>query len=141
MGGSGDGDLVEFSFESVAAVELPPAALLRMARRASAFNARMGVTGRLRLHGGRFVQTIEGRCAVVLELAARILADSRHEAIRTTSFRAIPERSFADWAVSGFSTDAVDVAGVEHLRLLPAVAAARRVAYTASIYSLGARSL
>jgi hypothetical protein len=139
MCGSGGSDLVEFSFESVAAAELPPAVFLRLARQASAFNMRTGLTGRLRLQGGRFVQTVEGRCDLVLSLAARILADPRHEAIRTTAFRAIAARRFADWGVSGFAHDAAEIAGAGNLRLMPAVAARRRLAIPASIHSLGAR--
>jgi hypothetical protein len=138
MIGSGGRDLVEFSFESAPAAELPAAVFLRLARQASAFNIRMGLTGRLRLQGGRFVQTIEGQCDVVLALAARILADHRHQAIRTIAFHAIAVRRFADWGVSGFAPDAAEIAGAENLRLMPALAERRRMAIPASIHGLGA---
>ncbi len=97
-------ELLEFSFESVA-TPVPPAALWRLARRAAVFNRMMGVTGRLRLDGGRFVQTIEGRAAIVLPLAGLILADERHEAIRVTAFGAIAARRFDDWQDAGLGAD------------------------------------
>ena len=99
-------ELLEFSFESVAS-PLPPAALWRLARRAAAFNTVMGLTGRLRLDGDRFVQTVEGRAGTVLPLAGLILADQRHGAIRVTAFGAIAARRFADWQDEGFGADAL----------------------------------
>ena len=94
-------ELLEFSFESVAS-PLPCAALWRLARRATAFNTMMGLTGRLRFDGDRFVQTIEGPAAVVQPLAGQILADQRHGAIRVTAFGAIAARRYADWQDEGF---------------------------------------
>lgn len=93
-------DLIEFSFESVA-MPAPRAALWRLARRAAAFNRQMGLTGRLRLDGDRFVQSLEGRAAIVLPLAGLILADPRHRAIRVTAFGAIAARRFDDWRDAG----------------------------------------
>ena len=52
------------------------------------------------------MQVVEGRCADVLRLAARILADPRHGAIRILAFRALPARRYAAWTVSGFDLGA-----------------------------------
>ena len=68
-------DLVEFAFESQVADDLTPASFARLARQSWSSNVRAGLTGELRLQDGRFVQVVEGRCADVLRLAARILAD------------------------------------------------------------------
>ena len=80
-------ELLEFSFESTVAPEVPAAALLRLARRSAAFNARMALTGRLDYAQGRFVQTLEGPADVVLPLAGLILADTRHRAIEVDRLR------------------------------------------------------
>ena len=95
-------DLVEFAFESQAAEDLTPEIVARLARQSWSSNVRAGLTGELRLQDGRFVQVVEGRCADVLRLAARILADSRHRAIRILAFRALPARRYAAWTVQGF---------------------------------------
>ena len=58
-----------------------------------------GLTGELRLQDGRFAQVVEGRCADVLRLAARILADPRHGAIRILAFRALPPAAMPTWTV------------------------------------------
>jgi hypothetical protein len=137
----GGSDLAEFSFESTAAVDLPAAVFLRMARQASIYNVRMGLTGRLRLQGGRFAQTLEGRCAVILPLAARILADGRHGAIRTTAFRSLAGRRFADWGISGFNLEGTEAALAENLRFMPARATKRREVLSASIHSIGTGKL
>lgn len=128
-------DLLELSLESVAS-PMPAAALLRLARRTAAFNACMGLTGRLRLDGRRFVQTVEGPAEIVLSLAGSILADPRHASIRLTAFGAIAERRFDDWKDEGFPAIA-DAAAGGNLHALP-MRPDRRRAASAAILSLGA---
>jgi Sensors of blue-light using FAD len=97
--------LVEFAFVSRVSPALPPAAVLRIACQSWSFNTRMHLTGELRFAGGRFEQVVEGRCSVVLPLAARILADPRHTAISITAFRPLAGRRFAHWTLAGFDLD------------------------------------
>ena len=97
--------LVEFSFVSKPCPELPPAVFLRLARQSWSFNTRTGLTGEMRFVEGRFEQVVEGRCSVVLPLAARILADPRHTAISITAFRPLAGRRFAHWTLAGFDLD------------------------------------
>ena len=122
-------DLVEFAFESEASEDLTPEFVARLARQTWSSNVRAGLTGELRLQDGRFVQVVEGRCADVLRLAARILADSRHRAIRILAFRALPARRHATWTVQGFDLAAAPVEAPRptpaNLRFLQARAAAR----------------
>jgi hypothetical protein len=101
-------ELVGLSFESVAAPDLPLAALQRLARYTLAVNPRLGLTGELRVEHGRFALALEGRADILLPLAARILADPRHMAIRIADFGAIAERCFAGWHTAGFSLDETD---------------------------------
>ena len=102
-GPGGDSDLVELSFESeVAAGGLPPAALCRLARQSWSFNTRMGLTGGLEHWEGRFRATIEGACAIVQPLAARIFCDRRHGLIRIVAFRPLATRQHQGWLLSGF---------------------------------------
>lgn len=119
------GDLVEFVFESRAVESLAPGIAARLARQSWSNNVRAGLTGELRLQDGRFFQVVEGRCDEVLKLAARILTDSRHCAIRVLAFRAVPARRFLTWTVSGFEpgadADCAPEAPVPaNLRFLPA---------------------
>ena len=99
------GELVEFAFESRAASDLPDAALLRLARQTWIFNARMGLSGEMRLQDGRFLQVVEGRCDIVQALAARILADPRHGSIRIGAFRRLERRRFSGWSLSGLDIE------------------------------------
>lgn len=101
-----DGDLVEFAFESQVATGVGPGQLIALARRAWSFNTRMGLTGEMRLEGGRFVQMVEGPCAVVQPLAGRILADPRHGAIRLIALRRLAARRHAGWSMVGFEAEA-----------------------------------
>lgn len=121
--------LLEFSFESIAA-ELPAAALLRLARRTAAYNACMGLTGRLRLDAGRFVQTVEGPPELVLPLAGTILGDRRHGTIRVTALGEIPARRFAEWRDEGFAHGGAieDGEGGGNVHLLPVRIDRRRTA-------------
>ncbi|MFT3974387.1 MAG: BLUF domain-containing protein [Amaricoccus sp.] len=98
----GSTELVEFSFISKVASGVPTSALLRLARQSWSFNLRMGLTGTLRLIGDTFSEEIEGPCEVVQPLAARILADDRHGAIRISAFRRLDCRRHASWSTSGF---------------------------------------
>lgn len=126
-------DLLEFSFDSAIA-DAPAAALQRLVRRSAAFNASMGLTGRLRREGERFFGVLEGRAAILLPLAGRILADPRHRAIRVTTLGALAARRFTDWAATGFE---IEVASVDasNLRFMPTPVEQRRVV-SAAILSL-----
>ena len=97
-----DEDLVELAFVSRVAEGLPSSVFLRLARQSWSFNTRTGLTGELVLYGGRFAQVIEGGCATVQALAARILADRRHEAIEVTAFGRLAARRHAGWRLVGF---------------------------------------
>ena len=100
--GEVDEDLVELAFVSRVADGLPGSVFLRLARQSWSFNTRMGLTGELVLDGGRFAQVVEGGCATVQALAARILADRRHEAIEIRAFGRLADRRHAGWTLAGF---------------------------------------
>lgn len=107
---SGNGGLVEFAFSSVAAPELPPSVFLRLLRQTWSFNVRAGLTGELRFEAGRFFQVIEGPCATVQGLAARILADTRHGEIRVVALRGFDgPRRFGTWSFHGFDIDLPEI--------------------------------
>ena len=113
-------DLVEFSFQSRAVDDLTPAGASRLARQSWSSNLRAGLTGELRLEGGHFFQVVEGPAGEVLKLAARILTDPRHAAIRVLAFRALPARRHAAWTVSGFDLGLTEITGLTGPRPLPA---------------------
>jgi hypothetical protein len=122
-------DLVEFSFQSRAVDDLAPAGASRLARQTWSSNLRAGLTGELRLEDGCFFHVVEGPCEKVLKLAARILTDPRHTAIRVLAFRALPARLHATWTVAGFDLGLTELTGPRpmsaNLRFLEARAAAR----------------
>lgn len=62
-------------------------------------NTLRGITGALFFNGSWFVQVLEGGRSPISDVYARILRDSRHEAVRLIQFAPIPERSFPDWAM------------------------------------------
>ena len=108
---------------------MPPAVMPRLAQQAWSFNARMGITGEIRFEDGRFFQTIEGPCDVLLALASRILTDRRHERIAVSRWQPIAARRYRDWTATGFAVEGAvmrpDFSGASNLRILPAVAALR----------------
>jgi hypothetical protein len=110
-----DDDLIEFAFTSVVPADLPRAVLPRLAHQSSVFNRRMGLTGELVLDGNRFSQVVEGACAVVEALAARVLADPRHCRIRISSFgRLVGGRRHGAWSVRGFEFQMPRLVQVAH---------------------------
>ena len=62
-------------------------------------NRRRDVTGVLVSHEGWFVQALEGRREVILELYNHIAADPRHEAVQLVSLEPARERIFGAWGM------------------------------------------
>lgn len=135
---TGARDLLEFSFESVVAPDMPDATLLRLSRRAAAYNVPMGLTGRLVCADGRFVQTVEGPAAILLPLVGLILADPRHRSIRVTALGGVAERRFDDWSATGLEGPAPAGEGAT-LLFLPCGVERRRAATASSIHVLSPR--
>ncbi len=102
--------LVGFCFSSRIADDVPREAVLRLVRRAWSDNRRADVTGILRIDGAALEQSVEGPCATILALAARILTDRRHGRIVIRSFAPIAGRRFAAWTVEGLVPPAADAA-------------------------------
>ena len=57
-----------------------------------------------------FMQALEGECAVIEELMAKIRADSRHRDILDLVFATIGERTFADWSMGFHRLTPADMA-------------------------------
>ena len=60
-------------------------------------NRRDGVTGLLLVHGGFFVQALEGSAEAVMTTYGRITRDRRHDAAQVLTAGPAGEREFADW--------------------------------------------
>lgn len=113
----GMGDLVELAFESAVGRDVPFSALQRLAGQSLDNNPRLGITGRLRLVDGRLHLVMEGTAGAVMPMAARILADRRHRAVRVQRLGPVAARRFAEWTVEGFGLGpAVAVAPDSNLR-------------------------
>lgn len=99
--------LVELCFKSQP-LDLPVAALQRIARHTLRSNSAAGLTGELLLIEGRIRETVEGPCTILMALAARVLSDERHAGIHVIRFGSIRERQFDRWTVHGFGLDLDD---------------------------------
>ena len=73
-------------------------------------NVRDGLSGLLIIGGQRFLQVLEGPHSLLAAAYQRIASDKRHFALVELSRKAVPERSFPDWAM-GFE----DVSFAENL--------------------------
>ena len=115
-------ELVGFSFVSRVADGVPAAALLRLARQCFSFNVGHNLTGQLHVGGGRFSYVVEGDSRIVQSLAARILADPRHESIEIRAFHRIAVRVHAIWTLTGLDFEpplVASAASARSLRFLP----------------------
>ncbi len=65
--------------------------------RARDVNPTRRLTGSLLFTGGHFAQWLEGPADGLHETMAAIVADPRHEAVKTLLEGALPLRRFADW--------------------------------------------
>ena len=74
---------------------------------------------------------------MILPLAARIMADGRHGAIRTTAFRSLAERRYADWGISGFDLEGTEAGLGREPAVHAGACPTRREVYSASIHSIG----
>ena len=81
-------------------------------------NVSLGVTGCLLFSGRCFAQVLEGERAVVDDLAARIAADRRHDAVRFLHRASGREREYADWPM-GYLHDVNVEDDLETLLLIP----------------------
>lgn len=76
-----------------------PATLRAMAEAAGRKNAGLGVTGRLVVLEGRFIQALEGPGSAVGAVFAAVCADRRHSDVRLVLDAAVRERAFAGWSM------------------------------------------
>lgn len=93
--------LDQLVYRSVAAMPtehlLPLAELLGQAQRN---NARAGLTGALAVHGGRFLQVVEGDPGLLDQLHQRLEQDRRHRDIHVLDRRPIERRAFDGWTMA-----------------------------------------
>lgn len=93
--------LDQLVYRSVAAMPtehlLPLAELLGEAQRN---NERAGLTGALAVHGGRFLQVVEGDPGLLDQLHQRLERDRRHRDICVLERRQIERRAFDGWSMA-----------------------------------------
>lgn len=99
--------MLSIAYVSAAAGEVTDEDVAAILTQARANNARVGLTGALLYHAGRFVQILEGPDETVRARFAIIEADPRHRVIQTVREKQVAERQFPEWTM-GFrplSTD------------------------------------
>jgi hypothetical protein len=78
-------------------------------------NGRASITGLLLVHGGRFVQALEGPAEPVMHTYRRILADPRHDRPKVLSAGPAQGREFAAWSMCARRISAADDAILDTL--------------------------
>lgn len=68
--------------------------------RADARNRARDITGQLMVHGGWFIQALEGPVAAVRELFAAIAADPRHFDVTVLASGSADQRLFGGWGMA-----------------------------------------
>ena len=86
-------------YASSAVQPFEPAELRELLAQSRRNNAALGVSGMLLYKDGNFLQLLEGREAVVRELAARIARDPRHHQVTTLLEGFENEYQFPDWSM------------------------------------------
>ena len=92
-------DLLQLVYTSRAAAPFGDDALLNLLKKARRYNAAAGVTGVLMVHGGLFVQCLEGPSAVVEELFGRIERDPRHAHVVVMIEHRVAGWAFPEWSM------------------------------------------
>ncbi|MEP9402135.1 BLUF domain-containing protein [Sphingomonas sp. VNH70] len=88
--------LRQILYTSTSAGQADTDAILQQSRHNNAVD---GITGLLWVHGGRFLQVLEGPEDSVAETYARIAADPRHHDVRILSDRPVGTREFGYWSM------------------------------------------
>jgi hypothetical protein len=78
-------------------------------------NREVAITGLLLVHGGFFMQALEGPRAAVEATYARIIADPRHEATKVLADSPIARRGFANWNMCARRISPADEAILDRL--------------------------
>ncbi len=78
-------------------------------------NRKVGVTGLLLVHGGWFVQALEGKAEAVMTTYGRILNDRRHHEPVVISAGPVDQRLFGDWHMCARTLTSADDAILDTL--------------------------
>lgn len=99
--------LIHLIYNSVAREPDQPGLVRDILHVSRSYNAAAGITGMLLYMDGTFFQVLEGEEAAVDALAARIVADPRHERMTTIIREPIARRAFGEWTM-GFAQISAD---------------------------------
>lgn len=103
-------ELYELIYVSTISPDVPPGVVANIANDARIANERLEISGLLVFDGLRFAQHLEGARKTVLELFARIKADSRHIAVNLRHQGACTHRNYPVFSM-GFSDSPHDALG------------------------------
>lgn len=87
-------------YRSIAQPIVDAGAIRAILETARDFNKKNQITGCLLYYQGEFIQYLEGKQVVVLELFDRIKADNRHRKVSLLSHGEIEDREFSDWSMA-----------------------------------------
>lgn len=92
--------IISLSYKSMAAPNLNEDVLKKMLEKARNFNEENNISGCLLYRNGVFLQYLEGKENVTLNLFKKIKEDDRHTNVILLSYDYISERVFEDWEMA-----------------------------------------
>ena len=91
--------VISIAYVSAAAEEMDDDGVAAILVKSRANNRRLGLTGALLYHGGRFIQILEGPDDQVRERYDIIALDPRHRSVQIVKETAIAVRQFPEWTM------------------------------------------
>jgi hypothetical protein len=91
--------LISITYVSAAAEAMTDDGVAAILVKSRANNRRLGLTGALLYHGGRFIQMLEGPEDQVRARFDVIAADPRHRSVQVVKETVITERQFPEWTM------------------------------------------
>lgn len=91
--------LISITYVSAAVEAMTDDGVAAILVKSRANNRRLGLTGALLYHGGRFIQMLEGPEDEVRARFAVIATDPRHRSVQVVKETEISERQFPEWTM------------------------------------------
>jgi len=81
-------------------------------------NFKLGVTGVLFFHEGRWLHIMEGEAAAIDELLESFAKDNRQANMHTLIDAEVPRRGIADWHMASFKIGPCEMLGIDELEMI-----------------------
>ena len=92
--------MIELVYYSEASPNLTSEDISDILETARDFNSKNSITGCLLYHNSEFLQVLEGKKKIVLDLFTSIKKDKRHSSVTLIATDNINEKKFSDWSMT-----------------------------------------